>query len=58
MDANDAVYAQYFTEAELDEIRNLNAPQFLPLPSKIQEFVETFKGIASIQLILNREISS
>ncbi|KAI8140152.1 hypothetical protein BJV82DRAFT_520734, partial [Fennellomyces sp. T-0311] len=44
MDPSDVAYQEHFNEAELEEIKTFNAPEVLPLPDKIAEFVNKFKG--------------
>ncbi|KAI8140151.1 hypothetical protein BJV82DRAFT_671920 [Fennellomyces sp. T-0311] len=49
MDPSDVAYQEHFNEAELEEIKTFNAPEVLPLPDKIAEFVNKFKGVTDLK---------
>ncbi|KAG1054708.1 hypothetical protein G6F43_003301 [Rhizopus delemar] len=49
MDPSDPIWIEYFSEEELEEIRNESAPEVATLPVELSEFLGTFEGLMELE---------
>ncbi|KAI8138881.1 hypothetical protein BJV82DRAFT_280436 [Fennellomyces sp. T-0311] len=55
LDPDDKTWSEYFTNDEIREIKSFNAPQVAPLPAALEEYLDKYAGLTTLDKI--REVN-